>query len=71
MLDMLSMKIFFQRQENDLGVLALTSKKNYYENNNNIKTAHPPFTQPTPIKFWHDKGSISGPRERVHRSLMK
>ena len=27
MLDMLSMKIFFQRQENDLGVLALTSKK--------------------------------------------
>ena len=25
------------------------------------KTAHLPYIQPTPIKIWHDKGSISGP----------
>ena len=51
-------------------VLALTSKKYYYKNNN-TKTAHLPLAQPTPSKILHDKGSISGPRESVHRSFMK
>ena len=55
------------------GFLDLPSKKWYYKTHTKKtpKTAHLPYIQPTPIKIWHDKGSISGPRERVHRSFMK
>ena len=31
---------------------------------NTTKTARLPYTQPTLIKIWHDKGSISGPPEK-------
>ena len=58
------MKIF-SRQENDLGFLICLRKNGIVKKHtkNPPKTAHLPYTlsQPTPIKIWHDKGSISGP----------
>ena len=63
MLDMLSMKIFFQIlfvwQESDW-FLALTSQKKLQKQQ--IKTAPFLHRHTTQIKIQHDMGSISGPR---------
>ena len=71
-IDMLSMNIFFQTLfgkkmfggfSSDFEKIVLL-KQQQHQNS-------PPSHKPTPIKFWHDEDSISGPRERVHRSFMK
>ena len=63
MLDMLSMKIFFQImfpwQENDLGFGSDFEKLALQKQHQNSPL---PYTNTTPIKNRHDKGSVSGPQ---------